>query len=123
MHVAHVAINVSDLETSIDFYEGTLGLEYLWDFEHEGVTNYYVGTADGGAIQFKYDPSDSAGIDPKGIDHIALEVEDVDTTFERVTEVSPYDVHLEPTTFEAANRRAAFVYDPDGYVIEFVQPI
>lgn len=123
MHVAHVAINVSDLQTSIDFYEGILGLDHLWDFENDGVTNYYVGTAEGGAIQLKHDPSDQTRIEPTGIDHIALDVDDVDGTFERVTTESDYGVHLEPTTFEAANRRAAFVYDPDGYVIEFVQPV
>lgn len=123
MDVDHAAINVSDLQASIAFYEGILGLEFQWQFTNDGVTNYYVGTEGGASVQFKYDPAAEEPVEPAGIDHLALTVDDVDATFERVVEASPYGVHLEPTDFEAAERRAAFVYDPDGYVVEFVQPM
>lgn len=123
MDLDHTAINVGDLEASVGFYEGLLGLEYEWQFTHDGVVNYYVGTATGATLQLKYDPEGVAAIEPTGIDHIALAVADVDATFERVVDASEYGVHLEPTDFEPAGRRAAFVYDPDGYVVEFVQPI
>jgi|AntRauMinimDraft_3_1070383.scaffolds.fasta_scaffold00292_5 lactoylglutathione lyase len=124
MHATHTAVTVSDLEATTDFYEGVLGLEYQREFTgDDGVVNYYVGTDDGASLQFKFDPNADGAVDPSGIDHLAFSVEDVDATFERVLEESGCDVHLEPTTFDAANRRAAFVYDPDGYVVEFVQPI
>ena len=120
MDVIHTALNVSDIERTKEFYEGVLGLEHHWDFTHDGTLNYYVGTEDGAELQFKYDESDDSPVEPSGIDHIALGVEDVDATFERVVAESDCPVVLEPTTFEAANRRAAFVSDPDGYTVEFV---
>lgn len=124
MDVIHTAIQVSDLEATLNFYEGVLGLEHEWEFTtDEGVRNYYVGTESGGTIQFQYDPNSDESVEPSGVDHLALSVEDVDATFERVCEESGCDVHLEPTTFEAAGRRAAFVYDPDGYVVEFVRAV
>ena len=123
MDVIHTALQVSDLERTKEFYEGALGLDYHWDFTHDGVVNYYVGTDDGAELQFKYDESDNGSIEPAGIDHLALGVADVDSTFERVVEETGCPVVLEPTTFEAADRRAAFVSDPDGYTVEFVQRV
>ncbi len=123
MDVDHTAIAVSDLEATIAFYQDVLGLDYQWQFENDGVTNYYVGTDAGASLQFTFDPDRTDPVEPTGIAHLALSVDDVDATFERVTAASSYGVHLEPTTFEAAERRAAFVYDPDGYVVEFVQQI
>lgn len=125
MNVAHTAIWVSDLEETTEFYEDVLGLEYHWDFTMEdGTGNYYVGADDSGEIQFKYNTNGNGeAVDPSGIDHLALTVDDVDATFERVVKESGCDVVLEPTTFEAAGRRAAFVSDPDGYTVEFVQKV
>lgn len=123
MDVIHTAIWVTDLEATTDFYEGVVGLDHRWDFTHDGVVNYYVGTDDGAEIQFKYDPDSNDGIEPSGIDHLALGVDDVDATFEHVVAASGAEVVLEPTDIEAADRRAAFVTDPDGYVVEFVQRV
>ena len=119
MHIAHTALWVSDLEATKAFYEDGLGLEYHREFTVDGVGNYYVGTEDGGELQFKY-REEPVEVDPSGIDHVALSVEDADATFERVVEETGCEVVLEPTTFEAADRRAAFVADPDGYTVEFV---
>ncbi|MFB6362302.1 MAG: VOC family protein [Halobacteriales archaeon] len=121
MHVIHAAINVSDLDATTEFYEGVLGLEHQWDFTLDGVINYYVGADEGAEIQFKYDPESDEPVEPAGIDHLALSVEDVDATFERVVTESNCSVVLEPTLIEPAGSRVAFVTDPDGYVVEFVQ--
>ena len=124
MDVAHTAVWVSDLEATTTFYEDVLGLERTREFTtDDGVVNYYVGSDEGGEIQFKYDPAGERTVEPSGIDHLALDVDDAAATFERVVAESGCAVHLEPTTFEVADRRAAFVYDPDGYVVEFVGPI
>lgn len=124
METAHTAIQVSDLDETTTFYEDVLGLEFQWEFTtDDGIRNYYVGTDGDATLQFKFDPEATVDIDPAGIDHIAFSVENADATFERVVDEADCEVHLEPTTFEAANRRAAFVYDPDGYVVEFVQKI
>jgi len=123
MNVAHTAVWVSDLNETRWFYEDVLGLEYQWEFTaDDGTRNYYVGTGDGAEIQFKYRPSDDAGsVTPSGIDHLAVMVEDPDQTFHRVVEESDCAVVHEPMTIEAIDSRVAFVSDPDGYTVEFVQ--
>jgi|AntDeeMinimDraft_6_1070357.scaffolds.fasta_scaffold10891_2 lactoylglutathione lyase len=125
MDVAHTAIWVSDLDETRAFYEDVLGLEYHWDFTmDDGTGNYYVGTDDGAELQFKYDTNGGGEeVSPSGVDHLALTVDDVDATFKRVVEESDCEIVLEPTTFDAADRRAAFVSDPDGYTVEFVQKV
>ena len=123
MHVSHTAIWVSDLEAATSFYEDVLGLEYQWEFTDDGVLNYYVGTGDSAQIQLKHDPDDDGIVEPSGMAHLALGVDDVDRTFERVVDAADPPVVLEPTDFEGADRRAAFVEDPDGYVVELVGPM
>lgn len=123
MDVAHTAVWVSDLEATTEFYEDVLGLDYHWQFTHDGVINYYVGSDDGAELQFKTPVEDDVTVSPDGIDHLAVTVSDVDGTFERVVEESGCDVVIEPTTIEAAGRRVAFVSDPNGYTVEFVQAV
>ncbi|WP_247004766.1 VOC family protein [Halosolutus gelatinilyticus] len=118
MDVHHTAIRVSDLDATKEFYEDGLGLEYSYDFHtDDGVHNYYVtGDELGTEIQFTHDPD--AEIDPSGISHLAIIVEDADEVFERLVERTGCPVVREPATIEAANARAAFVEDPDGYEVE-----
>lgn len=123
MEVIHTALWIDDLEAAIEFYVDVLGLTRTWEFTgDDGVENVYVGTPDGAEFQLKYDPEGDAP-EPAGIDHVALGVEDVDETFERVVSATGCDVLEEPTTMEEIDRRVAFVRDPNGYVVEFVQRV
>lgn len=122
MDVYHTALWVSDLESTRAFYEDALGLAYVSQFEKGGTTNYYVSGDTNAQLQFKYDPDREEPIEPAGIDHVALIVDDVDRTFEAVVERTGCRVVAEPSDVEAAGARTAFVEDPDGYVIEFVEP-
>ena len=120
MEVQHTAIRVSNLEETKAFYEDGLGLEYAWDFHtDEGVHNYYVtGDELDTWIQFVHDPDDDGPVEPSGIVHLALLVEDTDETVERLAERTGCEVLRGPMTIEAADARAAFVEDPDGYEVE-----
>lgn len=120
MQLQHTALHVADLDAAIAFYEDALGLSHTWDFEHEGVVNYYIGSANGVELQFKHD-EDADPPSPAGIDHVALIVDDVDATFERVVEETDCPVVVAPTYIEPADRYVAFVEDPNGYVVEFVE--
>lgn len=122
MDVIHFAMWVSDLDETTAFYEDVLGLEYEREFELDGIVNYYVGTPDGAELQFKYDPDGDGEVTPAGVDHVALGVEDTDAAFERVMDAADPPVVMEPTTIDVADRRVAFLEDPDGYVVEFVGP-
>ncbi|MFB6184744.1 MAG: VOC family protein [Haloarculaceae archaeon] len=123
MDVIHTALWVSDVAASVDFYT-TLDLRRQFSFEMDGVENVYVGGRYG-QLQLRHDPDRADVVDPdrSAMDHVAVGVEDCDAAFERVREETNAEVVAEPTVIEPADARAAFVTDPDGYVVELVEPL
>ncbi|MFC7204880.1 VOC family protein [Haloferax namakaokahaiae] len=123
MGLIHTALVVSDLESTLDFYR-VLGLERTHDFELDGVQNVYLGSDDTDMeLQLKYDPTSTDAVEPAGIDHVAISVESADQAFEEILEAENPDVVMSPTDIDPADARAAFVKDPDGYVVELVEYI
>lgn len=121
MDVIHSAIWVQDLERSLEFYTDLLGLEETNRFEGgDGALNVYLSGPGDGELQLKYDPARDH-VPPSGIDHVAIAVEDTDATVERVRQAG-YPLHRGPLDSSGANARVAFMEDPDGYGIEFVEP-
>ncbi|MEF8850956.1 MAG: VOC family protein [Haloarculaceae archaeon] len=127
MDLAHVALWVSDLEQSLDFYCAGLGLERRRSWEGGGVENVYVGT-DAGAVQLRYDPDRTTPVAPSraDVDHVALALADadaVDAAFERVEGRADCAAVAEPHVVDPADAYAAFVADPDDYTVELVTPM
>lgn len=122
MDVAHVALWVSDMDRAVDFYT-ELGLERQWSFALDGVENVYVG-GDHGELQLRHDPDRTTPIAPNraDVDHVALTVDDTEATVERATDAGA-TVVTAPTVIEPADAYVAFVEDPDGYVLEFVEAL
>ncbi|WP_121822781.1 VOC family protein [Halostella salina] len=125
MEIQHTAVQVSDLEATKAFYEDGLGLKHAWDFHtDDGVHNYYVtGDELDTEIQFVHDPDDDGTVEPDGIVHLAVLVDDADATLDRLVERTDCEVLKGPLTIDAANARAAFVEDPDGYEVEIFHRI
>ena len=126
MDVIHAAVWVSDLEATKSFYVDELGLEDSREFVgDDGVVNWFARGEGEGELQFKYDPAETRTIDPGSFDHFALDVEDTDALVEHVVEETDGRLRQEPTTISTgeATVRIAFVEDPDGYGIEFIQQI
>jgi lactoylglutathione lyase len=119
VRLIHTALDVSDVEATLDFYE-SLGLSYAHEFTLDGVRNVYVSGDGGMELQFRDDPDEAAPADPSGVDHVAVEVDDVDAEFGRVVEETDCPVVHEPMDVPEAGARAAFVEDPDGYAVELV---
>jgi lactoylglutathione lyase len=127
MDLAHVALWVSDLEASLDFYLDGLGLERRWSWTGDGVENVYVG-ADGGELQLRYDPDRTTPVAPSraDVDHVAFALEDraaVGDAFKRVVDRPDSAAVAEPHVVDPAGAYAAFVADPDDYTVELVTPI
>jgi len=121
--VLHTAVRVTDLDAMCGFYEGTLGLDDARQFEANGATNYFV-SGDGDAeIQFKYDPEETEPVEPAGIEHLAVEVADVDGMVDACVEEWDSEIEREAETFEELGLRAAFVTDPEGYVVELIEAL
>jgi len=122
MDVAHVALWVSDVDRAIEFYEA-LGLERTWSFEMDGVEKIYLGD-EHGELQLKHDPDRTTPIAPgrADVDHVALTVDDLDATVEQAVEAGG-TVVTDPLTVEAADAYVAFVEDPEGYTLEFIESL
>ena len=125
MRILHTMLRVGDLERSVKFYQDVLGMRLLrtsenpeykyslaflgYDDEDKsavleltynwGVSEYELGTAYG---------------------HIAIGVDDIYATCEAVKSAGA-KVTREPGPVKGGKTVIAFVEDPDGYKIEFIE--
>lgn len=120
MAILHTCLNVADAERAVEWYEQNLGFEHSWGFESGDTTNLYVADEDGTEIQL----SETEGVEPGAAgdlwDHLAVGVEDVDAAFEAIEH---HGVVQEPGDQPAAGARTAFLKDPDGHVVELIEPL
>lgn len=122
MELLHTCLNVADGERAVAFYTEQLGFEETWSFTTADgrTTNRYVAADNGVELQL----SDTDGESPSEAgtlwDHVAVAVEDVDEAFDRIDH---HGVVKEPGDQPEAGARTAFVRDPDGHVVELIQPL
>ncbi len=118
-------LRVGDLDRSLAFYTGVLGMKLLRRREYpEGKFTLafvgYQGEADGAALELTY----NWGVDKyelgNGYGHIAIEVDDARRACELVKQRGGKVVR-EPGPMQHGTSVLAFVEDPDGYRIEFIQ--
>jgi lactoylglutathione lyase len=119
MDLIHVCLNVADLDESVAFYE-QFGFEESWSFAADGTEHRYLAADNGAEIQLSSTPGETEFETGTAWDHLALGVEDVDATFERVDH---HGVVQEPSPAPEAGTYTAFVEDPDGHVVELVEPL
>jgi catechol 2,3-dioxygenase-like lactoylglutathione lyase family enzyme len=117
----HVAIRVRDLDASVRFLQAVLGPEATTIELADTVT--LVGTEDG----VFFDLFSEGGAAPEngpehGLIHYALGVDDVDSAFVTALEAGAREkaAPVTMTTSSGEEIRAAYVYDPNGDVCEFV---
>jgi lactoylglutathione lyase len=117
MTMDHAAIRVSNLEDSLAFYRDVFGYEPVERFERsDAVSDTFVGIGDDAAIQLV---EADGPVEPTDGGHLGLSVADVDAA---VAGLDDEIVHRGPETLEDLGVRIAFVEDPDGYVIELLEP-
>ena len=122
----HTMIRVFDLDRSLAFYTGPLGMKLLRkkDYPDGKFTNAFVG----------YGPEDKNTVveltynwDPKerythgsGFGHLALGVPDIYGTCERLAK-DGVKITRPPGPMKHGTTVIAFIEDPDGYKIELIQ--
>ena len=125
MRILHTMLRVGDLERSIDFYTNVLGMRLLRrrEFPEGRFTLAFVGFDDesaGAVLELTH----NWGVDRyelgTGYGHVAIEVEDAARACELVAQrggrvTRPAGPMKHGTTV------IAFVEDPDGYKIEFIE--
>jgi lactoylglutathione lyase len=125
MRVLHTMIRVGDLERSIAFYTEALGMKLLRKKDYPGgeFTLAFVGYGseeESAVIELTHNWGTSSYDLGDGFGHIAVATEDIEGACERVRQYGGA-VTREPGPMKHGTTVIAFVEDPDGYKIEFIQ--
>ena len=125
MRILHTMLRVGDLQRSLDFYTNVLGMKLLRRKEYpEGrFTLAFVGYADESqtAVLELTHNWDTAAYDlGNGYGHVAIEVDDARKACEEVRKRGG-TVTREAGPMKHGTTVIAFVADPDGYKIEFIE--
>lgn len=125
MRLLHTMLRVGNLEKSLDFYQNVLGMKLLRrkDYPEGRFTLAFVGygdETDSTVLELthnwdteRYDLGNAYG-------HIAIEVDDAYEACERVKPQGG-NIVREAGPMKHGTTVIAFVEDPDGYKIEFIQ--
>ena len=125
MRMLHTMLRVGDLQRSIDFYTGVLGMRLLRkkDYPEGKFTLAFVGygdEADTTVLELTHN-WDTAKYDlGNGFGHLAIGVPDAYKACEAV-KAKGGKVTREAGPMKHGTTVIAFVEDPDGYKIEFIQ--
>jgi len=116
--LAHVCLLSKDLNRSLDFYCGTLGLKRHFDFLKDGeLHGFCLKAGPGQFIEIhKADPAAETG--GQRIHHFCLEVEDMDA-LRAVLDL--HEVAVTPKKTGGDQSWQCWCKDPDGTDVEFQQ--
>jgi lactoylglutathione lyase len=121
MQLIHTCYRIGDIDRSVGFYEA-LGFEEVGRMPiRDEAINVFMGLpGDGARLELTY----NHGVDSyelgTGYNHIAVTVEDLDGTLDRLAEkdIAP---EKPPYSIREGGSRLCFVRDPDGYRIELIE--
>lgn len=125
MKLLHTMIRVGDLDRSIAFYTGALGMRLLrrQDYPEGRFTLAFVGyqpESEGAVIELTHNWDTARYELGNGFGHIALGVDDVYRACEQLRAQGARIVR-EAGPMKHGTTVIAFVEDPDGYKIELIQ--
>jgi lactoylglutathione lyase len=125
VRLLHTMVRVGDLNRSIEFYTEVLGMRLLRKSDYPGgrFTNAFVGYDDesrAAVLELTHNWDTTSYDLGNGYGHVAVEVEDAAKACDEVRKRGG-KVTREPGPMKHGTTVIAFVEDPDGYKIEFVQ--
>jgi len=125
MRILHTMLRVGDMERSVNFYTEVLGMKLLrtTDRPEQKYSLAFVGYDDekrSAVLELTY----NYGVDRyelgSAFGHVAIGVPDVAAACERVRKAGGR-VTREPGPVKGGSSVIAFVEDPDGYKLEFIE--
>jgi lactoylglutathione lyase len=125
MRLLHTMLRVGDLERSIKFYTEVLGMKLIrtHDYPDGEFTLAFVGYGneyDNTVLELTYNYGKTSYEMGGAFGHLALEVDDIYAECEAV-KAKGGKVVREAGPMKSGTLVIAFVEDPDGYKIEFIQ--
>ena len=119
--VDQYCINVSDLDKSVHFYETVLGLTITHRVEEKEFREVILAGESGNRIQLAYQKSHTGPIEHgNGFWKLYLQTDDCKGLYKRCIDAGAESV-TEPVALEHWPVIAAFVKDPDGYLVEILE--
>ncbi len=125
MRILHTMLRVGDLDRALAFYTHVLGMRVLRRKDYPGgrFTNVFVGYGDeasAAVLELTHNWDTQTYDLGSGYGHVAIEVDDAYQACEEVKKQGG-KVTREAGPMKHGATVIAFVEDPDGYKIEFVQ--
>ena len=125
MRVLHTMLRVGDLQRSINFYTDVLGMKLLRtsDYPDGEFTLAFVGYGneyDNTVLELTYNYGKTSYEMGGAYGHMAIEVDDIYGECEAV-KAKGGKVVREAGPMKSGTLVIAFIEDPDGYKIEFIQ--
>lgn len=126
LRMMHTMLRVEDLDRSLKFYTELLGMQLIkkLDFPDGKFTLAFVGYGPeetSTVIELTYNYDHGPYEIGTAYGHIALETPDIYATTE-VLRKGGATITREPGPMKHGKTHIAFLKDPDGYLIELVQP-
>jgi lactoylglutathione lyase len=120
MSLIHTCYRILEIDRSVAFYEA-LGFEEKGRFPiREEAINVFMGLpGDGDRLELTYNFGVDAYEIGTGYGHIAVSVDDLAATLERLKE-QEIEPEREPYRVREGGALLCFVRDPDGYRIELI---
>ncbi len=125
MRLLHTMLRVGDLERSLAFYTGALGMKLLRrrDFPGGRFTLAFVGYGDESetaVLELTHNWDTNRYEIGSGYGHVAIGVDDIHATCARLRQ-EEVRITREPGPMQHGTTVIAFVEDPDGYKIELIE--
>ncbi|MBP6058490.1 MAG: lactoylglutathione lyase [Nitrosomonas sp.] len=125
MRILHTMLRVGNLEKSLEFYTQVMGMKLLRrkDYPDGKFTLAFVGYQDetnGTVLELTHNWDTSSYNLGEGFGHIAVEVNDAYQACENTKKLGG-KVTREAGPMKHGTTVIAFIEDPDGYKIEFIQ--
>lgn len=120
--IAHIALKVTDMDKSIDFYCNKLGLTRAFDLDDKEGNPWivYLKICDGAFIELFYGGKTTPETteESTGFLHICIECDDV---YETVSSLRAKGVEIDVEPCRGVDKNSqAWIHDPDGTKIELM---
>ncbi|WP_194916755.1 VOC family protein [Catenulispora rubra] len=131
--IHHISLSVADLDVQESWYRAALGLDQVeerLELPEAGVRTAILSNGAGLRVEFTEragstpidTPDPFAATARQTFTHLALQVTDLDAAFKRLTAECAAPAVVEPGPGATEGVRYAYVHDPEGNLIELIQP-